>query len=103
MITSLYVAPDATLRPCPVWPEVLGHVREGLGQVFRSARRREVVGLRHRDRKGCQGCRLFQSCVFCPGVARASTGSAVERNQWACRTAEFYASVFLGEGALDGD
>lgn len=95
--TRLYIDPSGAISPCVAWPRPVGHVRDGLARVLRSAALREVRRIRQRHREACRHCPWLAVCDFCPGLAQQTTGSPLRPYPLACLLARIRDEVLPRE------
>ncbi len=73
---TLYVSPQAEVRPCVIWPQPLGRLTDTrlADIVARSPALARIRSQRRRDRDVCAGCALREQCDYCPGQAFTDSG-----------------------------
>lgn len=96
---SAYIGPNGEVRPCVMWPEAAGNVREtAFSRLWRespilAAARSVVAG----TRPDCGGCAHRSFCSACAARSRAEVGDAWRPAEFDCALARARAAHARGE------
>lgn len=91
---SLSINPYGEVFPCSMLQICIGDVnKQSIREIWEhSEKLKEWRQMNRRSlRKGCDGCKLADECVFCPGEAMMRTGDPLSMYNEACETSAFAA------------